>query len=172
MRVLRDRPNLLFLITIRKLEHFKYYDPSIVYQPSGTYHGSRINEFYLPFNEPDPDEIQFHLMNTYKSGEYALHRKLLIIPKFRTELYRKKLIRVGYKKESNCGMWEYSYKIFGKLHREDGPAMKYRYLKDIYREEWYYNNRLHRDGGPAFIYEHANNRTELWYNHGVIYGVP
>ena len=77
-----------------------------------------------------------------------------------------------------------TWKIHGKFHREDGPAVirangtKEWYLKGkLYREdgpavirpdgtkEWYLNGKYHRTDGPAVIYADG---TKEWYLHGKI----
>ena len=48
----------------------------------------------------------------------------------------------------------------GKLHREDGPA-------DVYpdgREHWYIDGKLHREDGPAVIYPDG---SEFWFKDGL-----
>jgi hypothetical protein len=71
------------------------------------------------------------------------------------------------------------WRLDGKLHREDGPAVEYAdgsktwYLNDkLHREDgpayegvdgtkaWFLHGKWHREDGPAV--EHANGRTE-WY---------
>jgi len=47
----------------------------------------------------------------------------------------------------------------GKLHREDGPAIKY---SNGYKE-WWLNGEYHREGGPAVEYA---NGTKYWYLNG------
>jgi hypothetical protein len=47
----------------------------------------------------------------------------------------------------------------GKLHREDGPAVKY---ADVYKA-WYRNDKLHREDGPAVEYADGD---KLWYING------
>ena len=73
------------------------------------------------------------------------------------------------------------WRLNGKLHREDGPAVEYpdgtKYWLlngDIHREdgpavewpdgtkEWYLNGKLHREGGPAI--EYSNGTKEWWLN--------
>ena len=46
----------------------------------------------------------------------------------------------------------------GKLHREDGPA-----IKDHYDNKyWYLNGKIHREDGPAA--ENKNGHKEWWIN--------
>lgn len=51
-----------------------------------------------------------------------------------------------------------NYKVNGKLHREDGPALEYDGI-----QEWYLNGKLHREDGPAFI---NPGISEEWYMNG------
>jgi hypothetical protein len=44
----------------------------------------------------------------------------------------------------------------GKLHRLDGPAVKW----EDHFEEWYQEGKLHREEGPAVIY---SNGKEKWW---------
>jgi len=79
------------------------------------------------------------------------------------------------------------WRVDGKLHREDGPAIKYRngaesWYKDgiLHRKngpaltynndddkEWYYDGKLHREDGPAV--EYNDMRVFYWYLDGVQY---
>jgi hypothetical protein len=51
------------------------------------------------------------------------------------------------------------YKVNGKLHREDGPAVEWCNGS----HEWFQNHELHREGGPAIEYA---NGEKSWYQHG------
>lgn len=55
-----------------------------------------------------------------------------------------------------------AYRLFGMLHREDGPAIEY-FNGDKY---WYQNNERHREDGPAV--ELANGKKE-WFLNGKQY---
>ncbi len=133
-------------------------------QSIGRSDSGRIREFYIDFSVT-PERQLFIDMNTYHPGECALFRKLLIARKFNTELYRKKLLRVGYRKEYNnmC-----TYEIFGKLHREDGPALVVVGKNGKPRRmEWFYNGKFHRDDGPACVHMYDGKIDyELWFEHG------
>ncbi len=54
------------------------------------------------------------------------------------------------------------YKLFGKRHRDDGPAAIYAYGAQC----WYQNGKLHRDDLPAIIYP---NGTRYWYQNGKLH---
>lgn len=64
---------------------------------------------------------------------------------------------------------EYTVKVFeigdkewrltGKLHREDGPAVEYADGTKV----WYLNGKLHREDGPAV--EHVDE-SKYWYLNG------
>lgn len=54
------------------------------------------------------------------------------------------------------------YNQFGRLHREDGPAIEYCKSKQGGVNKWYYDGRPHRSDGPA--YTHADGTTEWWFN--------
>ena len=56
-------------------------------------------------------------------------------------------------------MKEYRNKL-GQLHREDGPAVKY---KDGHKE-WYINDKLHREDGPAIEW---SSGVKEWYINGL-----
>lgn len=49
-----------------------------------------------------------------------------------------------------------TYKLFGKLHREDGPA-----VISNEQQHWYYNGKRHRENGPAMI---VKNDKSWWLN--------
>ena len=51
------------------------------------------------------------------------------------------------------------YKLFGKRHREDGPA----FIHIHGTQSWYYKGELHRKNGPAIIW---NDGSKSWYTHG------
>jgi len=51
------------------------------------------------------------------------------------------------------------WRLHGKLHREDGPAVEW----EDGHKEWHLHGKLHRDDGPAV--EWANGHKE-WYQHG------
>jgi hypothetical protein len=51
------------------------------------------------------------------------------------------------------------WRINGKLHREDGPA-----IIDSDCKEWYINGKKHREDGPAYI----SSNCKEWYINGII----
>jgi hypothetical protein len=59
---------------------------------------------------------------------------------------------------SGCITW----KLAGRLHREDGPAFIYKG-----REEWWLHGKTHRIGGPAI--HSSDGRPGYWFIHGVEY---
>ncbi len=54
------------------------------------------------------------------------------------------------------------YTLFGKLHRNQLPAMIYT-TGEFW---WYYNGQLHRVDGPAIVYAHGG---QIWYRNGQLY---
>ena len=50
-----------------------------------------------------------------------------------------------------------TYRLRGKLHRLDGPAMV-----SPRGKKWYQNGQLHRTDGPAI--EHSNGEKQWWQN--------
>lgn len=56
------------------------------------------------------------------------------------------------------------YNEKNELHREDGPAVIYKYKED--RKEWWINGKLHRVGAPAII---EKNKTEEWWVNGKLH---
>jgi len=50
------------------------------------------------------------------------------------------------------------YRLNGKLHREDGPAVEY----VDGSKEWWFNGKLHREDGPAV--EYVDGSKEWWFN--------
>ncbi len=55
------------------------------------------------------------------------------------------------------------YKINGKLHREDGPAIEYADGD----KHWYINGKCHREDGPAV---ECANGTKYWHINGKLIG--
>jgi len=61
------------------------------------------------------------------------------------------------------------YTVFGKRHREDGPAvedLRCSAPAEIHADdtqEWYWNGKLHLEDGPAIIFA---NGTQYWYCNG------
>ncbi len=51
-----------------------------------------------------------------------------------------------------------TYRLFGKLHRDNGPAIIY----PDGEQKWYQNGNLHRDDGPAIIH---SDGTQKWYHY-------
>ncbi len=56
----------------------------------------------------------------------------------------------------------YDYKVDGKFHREDGPAV----VNGQGDKWWFRNNLLHREDGPAV--EHASG-SKWWYQNGQLH---
>jgi len=54
------------------------------------------------------------------------------------------------------------YRLDGKLHREDGPAVEC----TNGNKYWYFNDKLHREDGPAV--EYKNGIINFWYLDGKI----
>ena len=52
------------------------------------------------------------------------------------------------------------WRVNGKLHREDGPAIEY---ANGAVEYWYFDGKLHREDGPAVTYA---NGEKFWYVNG------
>ena len=57
--------------------------------------------------------------------------------------------------ENGTTMW----KLNGKLHREDGPAIEYANGSKY----WYLNSKCHREDGPAIEYDDGSKH---WYLNG------
>ena len=57
------------------------------------------------------------------------------------------------------------WRINGKLHREDGPAIEYSNGNKSWKS-WYLNGKLHREDGPTI--EWADGRKE-WYRNGELH---
>ena len=53
--------------------------------------------------------------------------------------------------------WRTNYKLDGKMHRTDGPAV----IFSNGDEDWYINDKLHRSDGPAMI---RVNYRSYWFN--------
>ena len=53
----------------------------------------------------------------------------------------------------------YVWKLDGKLHREDGPAV----TTECGNKLWYKHDLLHREDGPAII---KSNGIHEWYSNG------
>jgi len=52
------------------------------------------------------------------------------------------------------------WKLNGKYHREDGPAIEYANGSKV----WYLNGKMHREDGPAY---ECVNGYKAWYLNGV-----
>jgi hypothetical protein len=50
------------------------------------------------------------------------------------------------------------WRLHGKLHREDGPAVEYANGS----KKWYLHGKLHREDGPAID---MDNGTKMWFLH-------
>lgn len=66
------------------------------------------------------------------------------------------------------------YHRYGKLHREDGPAIIYEIGISKFKEIWYRNGKKHRLDGPADIQYSLKNdirydNEERWYRNGKQY---
>ena len=57
-----------------------------------------------------------------------------------------------------------SYRLNGKLHREDGPSIEFKSGE----KWWHKNGELHREDGPAI---EEDDGTKYWYLNGKEYGV-
>ncbi len=55
-----------------------------------------------------------------------------------------------------------TYILFGKLHRDDGPAM----ISSIGTQGWFQNGKTHREDGPAIIWSEG---IQHWYQNGTIH---
>lgn len=93
----------------------------------------------------------------------------IIIKKFNSPLYHHKLLKaVTVRKRKTykfSRMYTITYKVYGKFHRENGPAHINMYGNGEYEKSWYINGQLHRTDGPARI---ANTSLhggflEIWY---------
>lgn len=80
-----------------------------------------------------------------------------------TKFYYKKgteiLHRVDGPAIEYSGATSYSWYFNGRLHRENGPALK---IGTMFA--WYINGKLHREDGPAKFYTDA--KYEQWYING------
>jgi hypothetical protein len=54
------------------------------------------------------------------------------------------------------------WRLHGKLHREDGPAVEYANGS----KKWYLHGKLHREDGPAID---MDNGTKMWFLHGALH---
>ncbi len=71
------------------------------------------------------------------------------------------------KRECEYCYYSESIKIFGKLHRDDRPAIYWHEDKD---QAWYQNGVLHRDIGPAYVLFNNNRLHKLiWYKNGLMH---
>jgi len=58
-----------------------------------------------------------------------------------------------------CDSGDKHWYLYGKRHREDGPAIEYANGN----KSWYINDELHREDGPALEY---TNGDKAWYLNG------
>ena len=62
---------------------------------------------------------------------------------------------------------DHYWHLYGKLHREDGPAEIRSDIKSPYTA-WYNNGELHREGGPAIIFHRADSiEAQEWFVSGI-----
>ena len=61
------------------------------------------------------------------------------------------------------------YKLNGKFHRINGPAIIHYKNDNIEQEEYWINNNCHRENGPAVIRydENGNITKEIYYLNGI-----
>jgi len=142
-----------------------------------------------------PHEILVHI-STYTGDNSLLSQLMLHRPFY--EYYttcRQYILQLHTRILTDIYVTEL-YTIFGKLHRENGPAVIYSdgtqewHLNDkLHREDgpavedlrcfapaniypngeqhWYLNGDLHRDDGPAIIYADG---SQVWYRRGDLVG--
>jgi hypothetical protein len=81
------------------------------------------------------------------------------ILKFETNPFYKK----NWYKHSRvcCDSQTKIYRVNGKWHREDGPAIEW----GNGHKEWYINGKYHREDGPAI----ESDGGKLWYFHGILH---
>ena len=62
-----------------------------------------------------------------------------------------------------------SYFRYGKLHREDGPAITSYIWGNLFYSRWYKNGIQHREDEPAFEKWHDDGKLEeqIWYINGL-----
>lgn len=95
------------------------------------------------------------------------HRTKLIKAITRTKRRRNKDF---FGRKSQCTR-STEYRIYGKYHRENRPALRKYWAKDGYEEIWFYNNQYHRVDGPAITSNHERHGGffEAWYWHGQLH---
>lgn len=54
------------------------------------------------------------------------------------------------------------YRLNGRLHRQDGPAMVYYEEGKLKEERWFQHGSLHRQGGPAVTVYGDEIEEEYW----------
>jgi len=104
-----------------------------------------------------PHEILVHI-STYIGGPRLMRELMLYRPFY--EYFRANHQHVLQQHTLITYTANYiEYTVFGKRHREDGPAMAYN-RGDHY---WYNHGLLHREDGPAIIFADGN---QYWYSRG------
>jgi len=86
-----------------------------------------------------------------------------------TNIFNKEYLNLSNEKRKEPYCIEYNnvikcYKVNGKLHREDGPAVIYNNRS----WEWFINGKRHREDGPAIEY-FDGNPIRCWYLNNITY---
>jgi len=116
-------------------------------------------------NQPQlPHEILVHI-STYVGSSLMMQQLVLYRPFYEYyTTHRQHIIKLHTRISVIIFGCCTIYTVFGKRHREDGPAI----TRADGTQWWYYNGKKHRVGGPAIMY--ANGR-QYWYYNGKLHCV-
>jgi hypothetical protein len=109
------------------------------------------------------DDIKNAMKNSKKGDTYKKTLSLELIKSGEAEKVKDKSGNV-YKIEFPDDTIEYRNEK-GQLHRISGPAIENRVTNS---EQWFKNDKLHREGGPAIKYKDG---IEYWYKDGELHRV-
>lgn len=100
---------------------------------------------------------------------------LPIIKKLNTKIFHQKLLKavtvITYRHHKSSKSEVIKYRVYGKFHKEYGPAHILMDSGVKSREEWYWNGKNHRVDGPAITsYQKSfGGFLEAWYIQGVLH---
>jgi len=150
MNALIKKPNLLYLIFVRKCYNLKFWLRSL--------HRNKLLKA-ITICVIKPNKTKWYIKPYDKLIKHREDGPAIIWPSGTQSWYKNgKLHRENGPAEIWSNGTQYWY-INDKLHREDGPAVIYADGTQC----WYMNNKKHNDNGPAEIWAKG---SQYWYING------
>lgn len=146
---LKNKPNLLFLIAVRKP------NGDLMIALGNICPKLRTKLYYKKYIESQTEHSTFSSVDEDNSI-YTRHEWLVNNKRHRIG---KPAMIVIYHNDVTM-----SWMKNNKLHRKNGPAVQTCQSGVIKKEFWYTDGLLHRENGPAMI----NNHTQIYYENGVL----